>query len=194
MRIKNDLPELPKDAKLICDIPGLEACEGYAIDKDANVWTCKAHNWKPYFFNAEWRKMKIKINNLHGYHFVIMCGMDKKDYTRNIHKLLSLSFIPNPEKYAYINHIDGQKSNNSLDNLEWCTQKHNAIHCIKLGLRDTASGSRVANSKLKESDVPEIFKLKKEGLTNGAIAAQYGVDTSIICRIVNRKRWKHVTI
>ena len=52
----------------------------------------------------------------------------------NIHRLVAEAFIPNPNKYPIINHIDGNKQNNSLDNLEWCTFSHNNREACRLGL------------------------------------------------------------
>lgn len=52
-----------------------------------------------------------------------------------IHRLVAETFIPNPNNYKEINHIDGNKNNNSVDNLEWCTHKYNIRHAIKNDLR-----------------------------------------------------------
>lgn len=49
-----------------------------------------------------------------------------------VHRLVALVFIDNPNDYKIINHIDGKPLNNCVDNLEWCTQKHNVNHCFKV--------------------------------------------------------------
>ena len=51
-----------------------------------------------------------------------------------IHRLVAIAFIPNPNNYPMINHIDGNKQNNSLNNLEWCTYSHNNSEAYRLGL------------------------------------------------------------
>lgn len=73
---------------------------------------------------------------------------DKKGYMRvyldengttkfvSIHRLVALAFIPNPLNKAQVNHIDGNKHNNKVENLEWCTNRENAIHAIQTGLND----------------------------------------------------------
>ena len=65
--------------------------------------------------------------NSYGYRVVsLMKDGKKKDY--KVHRLLAQAFIPNPNNYRCINHIDGNKLNNSLDNLEWCTHGQNTAH------------------------------------------------------------------
>ena len=65
--------------------------------------------------------------NSYGYRVVsLMKNGQKKDY--KVHRLLAQAFIPNPNNYRCINHIDGNKQNNSLDNLEWCTHGQNTAH------------------------------------------------------------------
>ena len=55
-----------------------------------------------------------------------------------VHRLVAKAFIPNPNNYPVINHIDGNKKNNSLSNLEWCTKSENANHAYKTGLNTKA--------------------------------------------------------
>lgn len=59
---------------------------------------------------------------------------NKKKYHFKIHRLVAKYFIPNPNNYPQINHIDGNKQNNRIDNLEWCDQSHNIKEAYRLGL------------------------------------------------------------
>lgn len=63
----------------------------------------------------------------HGYYYVTLYDGDKKEQAP-LHRLLALAFIPKYSSGDVINHIDGNQRNNSLDNLEWCTQRKNCIH------------------------------------------------------------------
>lgn len=77
---------------------------------------------------------KILKNNIrNGYEYVTLCvnRQRKKFY---VHRLVAIAFIPNPKSYEQVNHKDGNKSNNKVDNLEWCTQKENLMHAFRTGL------------------------------------------------------------
>ena len=65
-----------------------------------------------------------------------------------VHRLLAAAFIPNPENKETVNHIDGDKSNNSIGNLEWATRSENQIHAYKTGLQ---LGHHVSGKKISES-------------------------------------------
>lgn len=62
----------------------------------------------------------------------LMISLKNKKYL--IHRIVAKTFIKNPKNYPIINHIDGNKLNNCVDNLEWCTYKHNFNEAVKLGL------------------------------------------------------------
>ena len=70
-----------------------------------------------------------------GYYIVSLINKDGK-FKKSIHRLLAEHYIPNPENKPCVNHIDGCKTNNNLDNLEWVTVLENAQHAAKLGLYD----------------------------------------------------------
>jgi hypothetical protein len=72
------------------------------------------------------------------------CGKAK---TKAIHRLVAETFIDNPNRYNYINHIDCNKTNNNVENLEWCTQKHNVQEARRYNLREYTKGKDNANSK-----------------------------------------------
>lgn len=66
--------------------------------------------------------------NAYGYPRVSLVHPDGRRVDRLVHRLVAIAFIPNPNNYPQINHIDGDKQNYSLDNLEWCTDKQNKWH------------------------------------------------------------------
>lgn len=61
-----------------------------------------------------------------GYCEVVLVGADGSRHNKKVHRLVAEAFIPNPDKLPYINHIDENKQNNNVSNLEWCTPKYNS--------------------------------------------------------------------
>jgi hypothetical protein len=80
----------------------------------------------------------------HGYRYLNLCNRVQKAYT--VHRLMMEAFIPNPENKKDINHIDGNKLNNVLSNLEWATRSENMVHMYKTGLRACNKYKPVTNS------------------------------------------------
>jgi hypothetical protein len=87
--------------------------------------------------NGKWGKMKIKekilvaVNDKDGYKIVTLCKGGKQKVGK-IHRLVAKTFISNPNNFLYINHKDENKSNNNVDNLEWCTAKYNTNYGTNL--------------------------------------------------------------
>lgn len=136
-------------------------------------------------------KESIKKQTLgkRGYYFVTLCkhGVMKK---LKVHRLLAILFIPNPYNKPHVNHIDGNKLNNDLENLEWCSNLENLIHAHQTGLTDNR-GSKNGMSKLTENEVIEIRKLNGS-MNQRDIANKFNVSQSAIYNILARKTWKHV--
>lgn len=107
------------------------------------------------------------------------------------HRLVAMAFIPNNNKErTFINHIDGNKHNNHISNLEWCTGSENMQHADRTGLRKVAKGERVSSSKLREEDIPKIFEYSKNGLTQQQIGDIFGVNRSTIGYVLRGNTWK----
>lgn len=87
-------------------------------------------------------KIKSQVDNGNGY-IVVNLKHNGKQKMRTVHSLVAEAFIPNPNNYSEINHIDGNKSNNELQNLEFCTRSFNVIHAIKLGLHSNFGERKV---------------------------------------------------
>jgi len=109
----------------------------------------------------------------------------------DVHRLVAVAFIKNPESKKEVNHIDGNKHNNEVNNLEWVTRKENSEHAIKTGLHK-CFGENNGRSKLKEKEVLLIRKLHKEGTLCFPLAEKFKVSWATINLIVKRKSWKHI--
>lgn len=101
-----------------------------------------------------------------------------KRYT--IHRLLAIHFIPNPNNYKCVNHIDGNKLNYSLDNLEWCTHSQNTTHAFKIGLmKDPDSRKLKIKKKVINIISGEIYNSIKE------VVLLYGFNYSTFTQKLN---------
>jgi len=120
-------------------------------------------------------------------------GMPNNKITK-VHRLVAISFIPNTETKPFVNHKNGIKTDNRIDNLEWCTHKENKKHASENGL--VSRGINCHLSKITENQVIQIRKKHSETLSNKGfrkkIASEYQLSVSTITRIVNRKIWKHL--
>ena len=111
------------------DIPGYEGL--YAATRDGRIWSHR-------------RKKFMKASGEPNNYKVIWLSKDKKSSCPYVHRLIALTYIPNPDNLPCVNHKDEHKDNNHVDNLEWCTQEYNVrysgtagrpskpVYCIEL--------------------------------------------------------------
>ncbi len=109
-----------------------------------------------------------------------------------VHRLVAEHFIGNTESKPQINHINGDKTYNSIENLEWVSHRENLDHAIKNNL--TLKGEENRNSKLKNVDVIEIHSLLQKGTTTKELSESYNVSYSTIDGIRTNRYWKHLNL
>jgi hypothetical protein len=93
----------------------------YYITDTGEVYSRKIYN------NPNGRIRKLKPNIIHGYE-VICLRKNKKNFYKLVHRLVAQAFIPNPKNKREVNHKDGVKTNNNVENLEWTTSSENKLH------------------------------------------------------------------
>ena len=117
------------------------------------------------------------------------------NYKELVHRLIAKAFIPNPDNKLQVNHIDGNKKNNNVNNLEWCTAGENIKHAYKTNLR-SAKGENNTQAKLSEEQIKEIRSLYVKGkhceFNSRGLAKKYNVNPKTILDIVNKKNWKDI--
>lgn len=145
----------------------------YAIDDKGNVYSDNCGI--------------LKTRNKSGSEYQIANFMknDGKVKTYRVHRLVMMAFrpIPNAEDME-VNHIDGNKRNNCLENLEWVTSSENQRHAYKLGLQKSQKGKTKRMRKVSDEDVINIRKLRMSGLSYNKISKIINTSPSNVARIV----------
>jgi hypothetical protein len=128
----------------------------------------------------------------HGYLRLSLFRQDGQ-HRRNvgIHQLVAETYLSNSLNLPQVNHKDGVKTNNNVDNLEWCTSLHNIQHAISSGLR-VQHGDHNCNAVLSPSDVLYIRSVPCVRGTTATLARMFGVDHSTIAQVIKRKTWRHI--
>lgn len=124
-----------------------------------------------------------------GYEVVMLYGKGKRRLYP-IHRLVAEHFIPNPENKSQVNHIDGNKLNNNVKNLEWVTASENVKHSYDNGL--TPKGEKHHQSKLKEREVRQIKSLLDRGCSQMKIARMFNISQCPISEIKRGVTWKNI--
>jgi hypothetical protein len=150
--------------------------EYYLINNLNNVWSIRKK-----------KIMKIQIDD--GGYLCITFNANHIKFKKYIHILKAEIWIPNPLNLPEVNHIDGNKQNCDISNLEWCTRQYNIIHAQKTGL--ILHGEDINTVKLTEGQVIDIRNMKGK-LKGNKIAEIYGVDKSTIYDIFHNVTWKHL--
>jgi len=124
----------------------------YLVYEDGRVWSNKRHLFlKPDVQKLGYLQVTLFIN-----------GVSKR---YKVHRLVALCFIPNPDNLPQINHKDGNKQNNHVSNLEWCTAYHNNKHARENGLND------ISKSNLKRWTEPEFKSRVSKRISEGRRAS-----------------------
>ena len=166
MRLSTKLNDL-RDS-VMRDIKGFEG--KYSIDKEGNVYSHPRYSAR--------RGKFLTPRNVSGYEQVVLYKSNKR-YTHLVHRLVADAYIPNPQNKEQVNHIDGDKGNNALNNLEWCTRSENQLHAIhKLKIEVQRKISIDDASEIIEAYATKLFKRRE-------IAEYFGVCKSTINNILN---------
>jgi hypothetical protein len=136
--------------------------------------------------NKSGKILKQRINKHRGNYMLIRFYGKPPFY--KVHRLIAKTFIPNLYNKPDINHIDGNKTNNRIENLEWCTRSENMTHAYNTGL---AGGKSYNSKKLNNEDVKNIKKLLENGSLIKEISNIYNISQSYVSAIKNNKRKKY---
>ena len=138
----------------------------YSIDTDGTVINKKGHIMKPEITNTGYHRVSLSNNNI-------------KHKRHSVHRLVAETYIPNPDNLPQVNHKDLNRTNNNVDNLEWCTPLYNLEHA------DVINKASIAKfQKVKCNDTGEVFNSIKEA------CERYNLHHSNIVACCNGRRHK----
>lgn len=156
---------------------------------------CISNHWRVRNKNGKLLAIQKRPN---GY-YQIGLSVDGKQRFYKIHRLVAENFLESPtleqlewaattkHNKVFVNHKDGDKSNNHYDNLEWCTHQENITHAVDNGLRYTTPPS----AKLSIEQVSTIRTVySTESISYTMLAKQYNVSRHTISNIINNKTWR----
>jgi hypothetical protein len=146
----------------------------------------------------------LKPSKSIGYGVVNLTNPNKKQKTELVHRLIALAYIPNPNNKPHINHIDGNKGNNNIFNLEWCTPKENMVHAWGMGLNHITE-RHIENAKRTIKIAAEVgSKLKRKKIIDtstgkiydyaGDAAKEFGYRKETLINWLNGHRPNRTTL
>ena len=133
---------------------------------------------------------KIGSIGMNGYYMVRVYFNDGTSWLQPTHRWVAQAFIPNPDNKGYVNHIDGVKTNNHIDNLEWMTNQENCTHAVENGLIPV--GEDRWNTKYADK-VRNVCELLQDGKRLCDIQRELGVPYGFIKTIYNKTSWSHIS-
>ena len=162
----------------------IEGFNHYYISDDGRVFSDAR--------GGELRERATRLNQK-GYKYTFLTNGKNVKKTAIIHRLVAEYFLPNYDKNLQVNHIDGDKTNNKVENLEMVTGLENMRHASEHHLLKNVCGEKHYKTTLTNEDVIEIRKkYMPKVYTMKMLADEYNVTKKSISAIINRRTWKHL--
>lgn len=120
-------------------------------------------------------------------------SINKKSYHTGTHRFVAIAFIPNPDNLPEVNHKNGKKWDNRVENLEWVTTQENVQHAFYTGLKYATLGEDNSLSVYTEKQIRKVCSLLEKGMSNKKISEKTGVNRKYITDIKKGRRWRHIS-
>lgn len=135
---------------------------------------------------------KIKYKSRYDGYVLVSFTVNKKQIHRYLHRVIGELFVEKKDrKFNCINHKDGNKSNNCIDNLEWIDHKGNIQHAKNV-LGTIYNGNRRWNAKLDPEKIKEMRQLLDSGVSSYIVGPMFGVSQVTASNIKLRRAWAHI--
>jgi hypothetical protein len=174
------------------DIPGQEGY--YQVSNFGRIKTVsrRVESRPQVYITIPEKIRKIGIDS-NGYSYVNFSKLGKQT-TGFLHRCIAMAFIPNPENKKEVNHIDGNKQNNDISNLEWNTPLENSTHAWNMGLK-THFGENSNKCKFSDQTVEAIRQMKSDNptMTTAIIGKIFGVSQNHVSLLLSNKTRKRLT-
>lgn len=155
--------------------------ENYYVSNLGRVYNCVTKKFIGNKISGKYEYAKVKLRNSRGIRLV------------DVHRLVAETFIPNPESKAAVNHINGIKSDNRVENLEWVSYSENCTHAFTSGLKTPKRGEKSERAKLTQNQVEYIrshYKSYDREFGGGALGKMFNVSERTIRDCVNNRTWQ----
>lgn len=186
----------PKDTKNYTPIPGEKwrhakgFSDRYYVSNMGRIFTTSAHNKKN---NPAIMKPALdfdKRKDATGYLRTVIDGRSIR-----VHRVIAQTWIPNPENKPFVNHKNGNKTDNRAENLEWCTNSENQLHAYRTGLEKPMRGEKNPKSKMTDE---QVRRFKQEWahdrkMSRKQYAEKLGVTEAAIKDIIRGRSWSWLT-
>lgn len=174
-------PDTPNNSTIWKPIPGLE--NKFLVSNTGLIRTIKT---------GKLRRTLISPNGYEIFTYYVGDWRLLNNTTLSVHRAVALAFLPNPENKFTVNHKDGVKTHNWVENLEWATQRENVAHAVITGLKAPMNGEFNTHAVLTETKVREIRAKSAQGISGLQLASEYGVQPAAISKIVTRRSWRYL--
>lgn len=137
------------------------------------------------------KKLKTHVTP-HGYECCCIPVGQGKSISKRVHRLIAETYLPNPENLREVDHIDCNKLNNNLGNLEWVSSKENKRRAKENGLYDKNIGENHYKSILTEDVVHKICQCLQDGMRNKEVSEMFNLDKGFIAHIKRGDIWNNI--
>lgn len=160
------------------DVVGYE--QYFAVSSDGQIYSKRSS-----------KVLKTRISSTGYVSFTTrLDGRNSKSVMFRVHRLVAEAFIPNDHNKPFVNHIDGVKTNNNVDNLEWVTHSENLLHAHAIGLKVNKTGTENLLAILSKEDV-SFIRENCAKYSRRSLSKKLGVSRATVDRVIHNQRYQN---